>query len=114
MAQLPEGFAALETWVTGWAQPTQNRRWDRRLRSTKDELLAFYRAVSPELERILEHVDGFPLGALPEKSARLLDLAMMLAEIAPNVELYDGAPDVPHSFAERRFLAVHGDDTGSR
>lgn len=110
MKLLPQGFEELETWADAWALPTQNTRWDKRLASTRTELLAFYNAVLPHLERILEHVDEYPLRKLPEQSARLFDLALMHAEIAPNVELYDGNPDVPHSFEEKRFIAVHGND----
>ena len=112
MSTLPEGFAHLESWVDDWAHPTQNRRWDKRLASTREEITAFYTAILADLPRILAHTDTFPLGELPAESARLYDLAMMAAEIAPNVELYDGDPDVPHSFEERRFIAVHGDDAG--
>ncbi len=107
---LPEGFGELETWAVEWALPTQNTRWDKRLASTREELIAFYNAVLPHLERILDHADQYPIGELPEQSARLFDLALMHAEIAPNVELYDGDPNVPHSFAERRFIAVHGNE----
>ena len=111
MAQLlPDGFDDLGTWAVGWAMPTQNSRWDKRLSSSREELIAFYDAVQPNLERILEHADKFEIGKLPEQSARLYDLALMVAEIAPNVELYGGDPDVPHSFEEKRFIAVHGDD----
>ena len=108
--QLPEGFAELETWVSEWALPTQNTRWDKRLASTREELIIFYNAVLPHLERILDHVDQYPLGELPEQSAILFNLALMHAEIAPNVELYDGDPNVPHSYEEKRFIAVHGND----
>ena len=107
---LPEGFDELETWALEWALPTQNTRWDKRLASTRDELITFYNAVLPYLERILHHADQYPLGELPEQSARLFDLALMHAEIAPNVELYDGDPNVPHSYEEKRFIAVHGND----
>ena len=110
MKLLPEKFEELETWAGGWSLPTQNSRWDKRLASTREELIAFYNAVLPHLERILEHVDQYPLGELPERSRRLFDLALMHAEIAPNVELYNGDPNVPHSFAEKRFIAVHGND----
>lgn len=108
--QLPEGFAELETWASEWALPTQNTRWDKRLASAREELITFYDAVLPHLERILDHVDQYPLSELPEQSARLFDLALMHAEIAPNVELYDGDPNVPHSYEEKRFIAVHGND----
>ncbi len=105
---LPAGFEALESWVTEWAQPTENRRYDKRLRSTKEDLQGFYAALQPELVRILDYCDRYPIGELPEDAARLYDLAMMLAEIAPNVELYKGQPGVPHAFDERRFIARHG------
>ncbi len=108
--RLPEGFAPLETWAADWAQATHNDRWDKRLRSTAAELRAFYDAILPWLERILAHADQYPLGELPPDAARLFDLALMHAEIAPNVELYRCDPHVPHSFEERRFIAVHGDD----
>lgn len=91
--------------------PTQNRRWEKRLASSKEDLIAFYDAVLPHLGDILDHADTFPLGELPEASARLYDLSLMLAEIAPNVELYAGEPGIPHSFEEDRFIAVHGDDS---
>jgi len=107
---LPDEFVQIESWAADWAQPTQNQRWDKRLSSTNVEITEFYHAILPWLERILAHADEFPLGKLPERSARLFDLALMHAEIAPNVELYRGDPNVPHSFEERRFIAVHGSD----
>ena len=107
---LPEGFENLSTWVAEWSHATQNKRWDKRLASSREELIDFYQALLPHIEEILDHVDRFKIGQLPEDSARLFDLALMLAEISPNVELYDGDPNVPHSFEERRFVAVHGDD----
>ncbi len=111
MAQLlPAGFEGLESWAVDWAMPSQNMRWDKRLQSNREELIAFYKAIQPHLEEILTHADKFEIGKLPEQSARLYALALMVAEIAPNVELYDGDPDVPFSFEEKRFIAVHGDD----
>jgi len=107
---LPDGFQDLETWVQEWAHPTQNGRWEKRLRSTREEIKTFYAVVQPELERMLAHCDQYPLGGLPDDAARLFALTLMAAEIAPNVELYAGDPNVPHSFEERRFIAVHGDN----
>ena len=31
-----------------------------------------------------------------------------LAEVAPHIELYGGAPGVPYAFEETRFVAAHG------
>ncbi len=106
---LPEGFQDLSNWAAEWSQPTQNRRWDKRLASSKEEIMAFYEALQPRLTDILDYCDQFDLGALPEDAARLYDMTLMLAEIAPNVELYRGQPGVPYAFDETRFIAVHGD-----
>ena len=110
-ALLPDGFEDLETWASDWALATQNERWNKRLESSADDLNAYYTAILPWLERILAHADQYPLGELPEAAGRLFDLALMHAEIAPNVELYSSDPHVPHSFEERRFIAVHGNDS---
>jgi hypothetical protein len=106
---LPDGFESLEKWVD-WALSTESERWDKRLNSTKEDILAFYSAAQPELERILNYCDRFPLGRLPEKVDRLFDLSLMLAEIACSAEYYGGNPRVPYSFEERRLIPVHGEN----
>ena len=106
---LPPSFETLEPWVADWALGTENERRDKRLKSTRGPMTGFYQALQPELRRILKHVDEFPLGDMPEPSTRLFYLALMLAEIAPNVELYHGDPNVPHSYDEPRFVSVQGD-----
>ena len=111
-ASLPKKFVDLEYLVPEWALATQNERETRRARSTKGELQALYDALAPQLDAILEHVDQHPLGEMPPDAERLFFLALMLAEIAPHVELYSGDPNVPHSFDESRFVAVHGDKRG--
>ena len=83
---LPKKFVDLDYLVPEWALATQNERQTRRARSTK--------------------------GELPPDTERLFFLALMLAEISPHVELYKGDPNVPHSFDETRFVAVHGDERG--
>jgi hypothetical protein len=109
---LPKKFVDLEYLVTEWALATQNERQTRRARSNKGEMQALYDALQPKLDAILEHVDEYPLGDMPPDTERLFFLALMLAEIAPHVELYGGDPNVPHSFDETRFVAVHGDERG--
>lgn len=109
---LPDKFKDLEYLVTDWALATQNERQKKRARSTTGELQAYYDALVPHLEPILEHVDRYPLGELPPDAERLFFLALMLAEIAPHIELYGGDPNVPYSFEEERFVAVHGDKVG--
>lgn len=106
---LPKNFQMLEPLVSRWALTTQNTRQALRISSTKGELQYFYDNMLPRLPAIMEHVDQFPLGQLPPESERLFALALTLAEIAPHIELYNGDPNVPHSFAEMRMIAEHGD-----
>jgi hypothetical protein len=109
MAILPKSFESLEKWAA-WAIDTENARWTKRLSSTKEEILEFYSAIQPELERMLTYCDEYPIGSLPPDAARLFDLTLMVAEIACNAEFYGGSPGVPFSFEERRLIAVHGEN----
>lgn len=109
---LPKKFTNLEYLVSDWALATQNERQIKRRQSTTGELQAFYDAIQPRLEDALALFDKYPLGEMPPDVERLFFLALMLAEISPNVELYKGDPGVPHSFDERRFVAVHGEKVG--
>lgn len=109
---LPNGFETLEPIAEAWGLPTQDARQAKRRESDTATLQAFYDAVVPHLADILAHVDEFPLGELPPESMRLFYISLALAEVAPHIELYRGDPNVPYSFEEERFVAVHGTDTG--
>jgi hypothetical protein len=109
MMQVPAGFEALLPFAE-WAQKTTNARTAMRQTSTKEDLKSFYDAMSPWIEKILDECDKYPLGELPESHRGIFNLALSLAEVAPHVELYKGLPGVPYSFAESRFIAVHGED----
>lgn len=106
-ATLPAGFEDLAPWLD-WALPTADERQTKRRLSTKADLKAFYEAVLPRVEAILGEVDKFPLGKLPESHRGIYNIALSLAEVAPHIELYGGAPGVPYAFEEARFVAVHG------
>lgn len=106
---LPEPFAHLECWVQRWALDNQVAREKTRRASDGAELEAFYDAMVGEMDAIIDHLNGFPLDALPPPQARLLYLTLSLAEVAPHVELYRGDPRVPYSFEEERFIAEHGE-----
>ncbi|AXK67854.1 MULTISPECIES: hypothetical protein [Burkholderia] len=106
---LPKEFDMLEPLVAAWALPTQNERQQRRIGSSRGELRYFYDNMLPRLPSILTYLDRYPIGELPADAARLLALALSLAEVAPHIELYGGDPKVPYSFDEARFVAEHGD-----
>lgn len=106
-AKLPAGFEDLSPWLD-WALPTADQRQTRRRLSSKAELKAFYEAVLPRVEAMLAEADRFPLGKLPADQQLIYNIALSLAEVAPHIELYGGAPGVPYAFEEARFVAVHG------
>lgn len=106
---LPKGFSELSVWVGGWALATENQRWEKRLNTSFPELQAFFTKVYPYLERILDHCDQYALGELPEQSARLFDLSLMLSETASSVERYKSSR-VPYSFPEEKFVSAQGDE----
>lgn len=107
ITQLPAAFADLTPFL-GWALPSADERQTRRRTASRQELKAFYDAMLPRIEAILAEVDAYPLGSLPEALHPLYHLALSLAEVAPHIELYGGAPGVPYAFEETRFVALHG------
>lgn len=104
---LPADFADLAPFLD-WALPSADERQTRRRTASRADLKAFYDALLPRIEAILKVVDAYPLGSLPADLAPLYHMALSLAEVAPHIELYGGAPGVPYAFDETRFVAVHG------
>jgi hypothetical protein len=107
--KLPAAFSELEVFVDDWALDTQNARYAKRASVSAQALKMFYDAMLPRMEDILAEIDQFPLGEMPESHRSLYALALSMAEIAPNVELYRGSPLVPHSFEEARMGCDHGE-----
>lgn len=108
-ASLPEQFSMLEPLAEDWAFATENERNEKREKSSREELRAFYDEMLPHIENILDYLDTFPLGELPEPEQRLLYLALSLAHAGLFVEVYRGQTYVPHAFEERRFVCDAGD-----
>ncbi|WP_051897839.1 hypothetical protein [Sciscionella sediminilitoris] len=102
---LPPEFADLEPYLADWSLPTQRLRNDKRVASTIEELDGFYNLMLPRVPEIADYVDLFPLHAMPAAAVRLLDLARMLMEIAPAVEVMR-SPDVVSEFPRDR-LVIH-------
>jgi hypothetical protein len=106
MTALPTQFAELEVFASTWCLATEPQRWERRMASSMDELLAFYEAAFPRLEAAIEHCDLFPLDNLPPDVERLLQLVFSLALVATAVEVFgqpktvDAADAVLHRVKE--------------
>ncbi len=101
-ALLPPAFADLEQWVGTWALDTERARRDLRCQSEMAALEAYYHALLPRMEALIQHLNGFPLDALPPPESNLLKLGQSFLEVAPAVELFH-APQVPDGFPWQRF-----------
>ena len=85
---LPPEFAQLEPYAAKWCLPTEPERWAQRLRSSMDEMRAFYDAFFPRAEEAIAYCDRFPLDNLPADAARLLQLLHSLLMVSYAVEVW--------------------------
>lgn len=103
---LPAEFADLERHAPTWCLATEAERWERRMASSMDELVAFYDDAFPRLEAAIEHCDRHPLDRLPPDVERLLQLVHSLVLVAMAVEIFsqpktvDSADAVLHRVKE--------------
>jgi len=103
-SQLPPEFADLEPFA-GWALPTERERYAHRLSSTMQELQAFYEAALPRLDDAAVYLDQFPLDALPDDAARLLQLCYSLISVTFPVDAWR-QPRVPDSGAATLEIVI--------
>lgn len=101
--QLPGAFHDLEHWAALWALPTEAARNLRRVNSDYHDLEAFYHALQPRMDAVMDYLREFPSGAaLPAPVQRLVYLGCAFMEVAPAVELFK-QPRVTDGFAPERF-----------
>jgi hypothetical protein len=91
---LPVEFADLQPFAETWSLATEPERWDKRMSSSMDDLLAFYDAAFPRLEAAVDHCDGYLLEALPEEATNLLYLVYSLILVSMAVEVFGQAKTV--------------------
>lgn len=100
--QFPTGFKDLEP-LSGWALSQRDRRYKKRIHSSMEEIRAFYDALRPRIEEMVEYLDARPLDALSKEESSLLWLALAWIEASRSVEVI-GAPDVRYGLAADRFI----------
>lgn len=98
---LPAGFEDLAPWAD-WSLARMDERRDRRTGSSMEEIDAFYNAVLPRMDAVLDHLGATLLDGIDPQSEALLNMALMLAEIAPAVEQF-GEPTVSYGYDVNRF-----------
>ena len=102
---LPQPFQALEPFASEWSIGDEAGRNLKRISSTIESLREFYQAVLPEMQLIVDYLRPRPLLEFNSQQLRLLNLAKMLMEVAPAIEIFN-QPDVPNSFEPERFLIM--------
>jgi len=85
---LPPEFSDLEPWVAGWCFDSEPERYAKRLASSMNEIQAFYDAIFPRAEAVIQYLEKFPLDELPEDALRLLKLLYSLIIMSFAVEIW--------------------------
>ncbi len=98
---LPAGFEDLAPWAD-WSLARMDERRDRRAGLSMEEIDAFYNAVVPRMDAVLDHLGATQLDTMDSQSEALMNMALMLAEIAPAVEQF-GEPTVSYGYDCSRF-----------
>ncbi len=97
---LPPQFAELEPYAITWCLAKEPERWAQRLRSSMEELRAFYDAFLPRAEEAIAYCDRFGLDDLPADAERLLQLLHSLLMVSYAVEVWK-QPEVIHAGSAR-------------
>ncbi len=84
---LPPRFADLQPWVAAWALPNERERYFKLHSVDIDELRAFYDAMMPRMDGVLDYLNGFDARSMPEDVTCLFQLAMTFAETAHPIDL---------------------------
>ena len=97
---LPPEFSDLESYAVTWCLATEPERWAQRLRSSMEELRAFYDAVFPRARDAIAYCDRFPLDDMPVDAERLMQLLHSLLMVSYAVEVWK-QPEVIHCGSAR-------------
>ena len=98
---LPQDFQDLTQWTEHWGHTTEAERNLARVTSEMAKIQAFYDAMSPRMEALLEFLASYGDHAPPEVN-NLANLGKSFMEASLCVELFH-EPTVPQGFDHRRF-----------
>lgn len=100
-SQFPAKFKDLEPFGD-WALRQRDARYKKRIHSSMEEIRAFYDAIRPRIEAIVDYLAQRALDALTEEESHLLWLALAWMDASRSVEVL-GTPDVRYGLAAERF-----------
>ena len=84
-------FNELQPWIDSWGLPSARERLHRRVDSELREMQAFYDAVSPRLEEIIEYLNQFPVDDIPEDDMKLAWMVLGLCEVDDALHVWKAA-----------------------
>lgn len=104
--ELPTEFAELEPFTARWCLPDSPSRMRAMAAAEMTDLTDFYDAMMARLDTIVEHLDQFPLDAMPPREQALFELALTFAEVAHPVDLQWRVSEPGELFAADRINLV--------
>ncbi len=84
-------FNELQPWIDSWGLASARERLGRRVDSELREIQAFYDAVSPRLEEIIEYLNHFPVDEIPEDDRKLAWMVLALCEVDDALHVWKAA-----------------------
>ena len=103
MNDLPEKFSKLSSWVAEWALASEEARYLKLHAVTFDQLKAFYDAMLPEMDAIMQFLKTQPVEGMQTGARNLYHLAMTFAETAHPLDLGWKDTDFPSAFPWERM-----------
>ncbi len=98
---LPADFRDLEAF-SEWALEQRADRFHKRVSSSIEKITAFYDAMVPRLDKVVNYLNSKPLASLEQSDKQLLAMTLSLVEVSRCVELWK-APDID-AFAAHRLV----------
>ncbi len=99
---LPDGFADLSAFADRWAAPDAPARDELRSVTTPAERQAFYNAIGPRLDEVLDRLDQTPLELHSKAEITLMQMALAYAHVAQAVEV-QGPDEVRHALSRKHL-----------
>lgn len=100
---LPAQFRGLEPFVADWALTNEADRLAKLMKSSIEDLKAFYDAIFSRAEEIKTYLMPFRLDAMPPDAQTLFDLLLTFIETAHPIELNWTTTDIDDAFALERM-----------
>jgi len=109
---LPPDFRELEVFVETWALEGMDARHRKRLVSSHGERKAFYDAMVPRFNELVDYLDGRALEEISGADHVLMLLALALVDVSLSVEVFGLAHEEAHArWAENIKIACDLDST---